>query len=188
MSRRWHDHLLQMELGRGQMSSLDTMRVVLIGFFALLLSGCAVGRIVPGGVAVGTEGVVIEGEGFRIVEGRPSELPFVLRQTSDRRDLLNQYDEYREKHGAREVRVHVPGLQEPLYGLLSLHYLPADASGPARRSLSIRIPPRYVAAAMDGNVSVVYEPVEGSRPDCAIACRQEHTWYGWILWLSDRPF
>jgi hypothetical protein len=120
---------------------------------------------------------VIEGDGFVIEEDRGIPLPFSVRPSVLREDLVNEYEDFRSM-GARDVRVRVPGMSEPLYGLLSLHGLPTDSRGPARRSLRVSVPERYIEAASDGRVSVVYEPVATDGAD----------YLGWVLWLSDRPF
>lgn len=150
------------------------------GVAALVMTMAAAGcgmTVVPNEVFTSTPGVVLEGEGFALREGEPIALPYALAPAREREDLVNQYDDFRDD-GARQVRVRVPGLETPLYGVLSLHQLPPDARGPARRSLSVQIPKQYVDAASDGRVSVVYEPVASG----------DAQYYGWILWLSDRPF
>lgn len=169
------------------MNNFKMVRAFLLVAVVIPFTGCY-GTMVPGGVATGTPGIIIEGDDFRINEGQPAPLPFVLSHRLLTKGVIDEYDDYRDR-GARDVRVHVPGMQEPLYGLLSLHELPGGSSGPARRSLSIRVPSRYIEAAMDGNVSVVYEPVEGPNPNCFLpASWCKMTWFGWVLWLSDRPF
>ena len=159
----------------------ETMRVgyksALLFGLAVTATACGSMRVVPSEVFASTPGLVIEGNDFRIATGEAIPLPFVMAPARADEDIIDLYDEYRDE-GAREVRVHIPGREEPLHGLLSLHALPETAKGPARRSLSVQVPQRYVDAATNGRVSVVFEPVNAD-PD---------TYYGWVLWMSDRPF
>jgi len=80
--------------------------------------------------------------------------------------------------GARRVRVTVPGLTEPLYGVLAF-YCNWSGSAPAMQSLQIQVPQSYVDATSNGRISVVYEMFEiengmGRLPT-------------WALWLSRQP-
>lgn len=154
------------------------MSIAVTASVLLTLVACG-GRQVPNEIFVASSGVTIQGGGFVLREGQPSTLPFVLgsQKVEDDMDIVASYGEFREK-GAREVRVRVPGETQPLYGLLSLHELPGSARGPGTRSFSVKIPPSQVNAASDGRISVVFEPVEAD----------DERFFGWILWMSDRPF
>lgn len=156
-------------------------RLIAIGLTAMVMATLAAcgGKIVPNEIFAASSGVEIQGEGFDIREGRPVPLPFVLssQKIEDDMDIVESYSEFR-RNGAREVSVKVPGRSEPLHGLLSLHELPDKARGPATRSFSVKIPPSYVDAATDGRISVVFEPVRA----------EGENYFGWILWMSDRPF
>ena len=165
--------------------------VLLVVGFSLVATACGSVRV-PGSVGVDTRDIVIEGEDFRLVEGEAEPLPFTVAPRPVTDDVIDRYDDFREL-GAEPVKVHVPGRAEPLHGLLSLHELPQGAKGPGSRSLSIRIPPEYIQAALGGKVSVVYEPVQSEFtmfkcwPAQAARCGAgPHL--GWVLWMSDRPF
>lgn len=92
-------------------------------------------------------------------------------------------DDYEEavKRGAKRVRVNYPGIENSLYGILALNVAPAGAYGPAARYYRIEVPQQYVEAAKGGAVSVVYE-VMSYRGESS------GSGYGWVLWLSDKPF
>lgn len=152
---------------------------VIVPLVLLMAVAACAGKKVPNEVFVASSGVTIEGEGFTLREGEASALPFVIgaEKVEDDMDIVESYEAFRDK-GAREVRVTVPGASQTLYGLLSLHELPESARGPASRSLSVKIPPSQVNAASDGRISVVFEPVEAD----------DDSYFGWILWMSDRPF
>lgn len=145
----------------------------------LLSAAACAGKKIPNEVFVASNGVTIEGDGFLLREGEATTLPFVMgaEKIEDDMDIVESFEAFRDK-GAREVRVTVPGASQELYGLLSLHELPASARGPASRSLSVKIPPSQVNSASDGRISVVFEPVETDGD----------SYFGWILWMSDRPF
>ena len=80
--------------------------------------------------------------------------------------------------GGIAVRVKVPQLPEPLYGVLALCAMDESARGPASRAYRIQVPDEYVTATDDGRATVVYEEVETSSSG--------HT--SWQLYLSRVPF
>jgi hypothetical protein len=82
------------------------------------------------------------------------------------------------KCGGKRVRVRIPGLSEPLYGVLMFEQFPGTAQGPASRLYQLEIPQNYVEAAKGGRVSVVYE---------IVTAPSKLEYFAWILWLSDRP-
>lgn len=79
--------------------------------------------------------------------------------------------------GGQHVRVKVPQLEEPLYGVLSLCNIPSNATGPASRAHRIQIPEEFVAATEGGRISVVFEEVAGTNGATS-----------WQLFLSRAAF
>jgi hypothetical protein len=161
---------------------------------ALTLGACLPPTIVhpiPSGL-VATEGVTIQGvnDAFKLVAGARFTSPFKSRcwnwdpedkmKYSPSQELVTGF-KFARQHGAKDVRVKVPGRATPLYGVLMLCEAPEGGSGPASRTYLIEVPNQYVSAASDGKVSVVYERLDykdDSAPNGA-------SWYGWVLWLSD---
>lgn len=155
-----------------------------------VLAGCATApqvrdvnlgyRSVGDGIIL-TPGVEIvdEAGAFHMTAGQPWPVPFslgdecILAPDASAPDagLLT---------GARRVRVTVPSLDEPLYGLLQLCGVPPEATGPATRRYNLEVPQSYVERTAGGLVSLVYEPHQGQLPN--------GTPKAWILWLSRSPF
>jgi hypothetical protein len=77
--------------------------------------------------------------------------------------------------GARNVRVHYPGVDQPLWGLLIFCQLPDDYQGPAARSYQLEIPESFVKDTDGGRISVVHE---------TITYKSMQSYPAWILWLS----
>lgn len=80
--------------------------------------------------------------------------------------------------GARRVRVTVPDHDQSYYGLLAFCQVVDGATAPGARSYELMVDPGYVEEASGGRVSVMYESYTYDL----------ESYYGWILWLSDRPF
>jgi hypothetical protein len=171
----------------------------------LTITGCAAPtlRTIPTG-NIATPGIRIDdaGGGFSLISGREFKTPF---STDCKYILLNDLDlnqEYRpllfkttleEKYinirdaynnalaiGGHKVIVNRDGISTPLYGILIFCQVENFATGPASRSNLIQIPDQYINEASNGAVSVVYELVERAN--------NNRDGYGWILWLSDKPF
>lgn len=179
-------------------------RVIMsVALGAVLFSGCASTRVNFVPITTGkliTEGCVITAEdgSFRIESGKMFESPFTCRQYTERKysdestqssykyifediDIVGGSDRALE-NGAQKVRVSVPDLLDPLYGVLLLGGAPENARGPAARSYLIQIPDKYVEQAQMGRISVVYEYVE---VESGVS---KQTLPTWALWLSDQRF
>ncbi len=153
-------------------------RLALCVSLAALAPACA--TRVPGGVVPTTPGVFMRGDGILVEPTKPF-VPSTFLDVWRYDDDLKMTELYRqwEARGASRVAITVPGRTTTLYGLISFHRLPASAEGPGSRSYSLNIPDQYIRDASDGRISVVYELVKtdsGKR------------YFGWVLWMSDRPF
>lgn len=164
-------------------------RDALVSAIALLFCGAAGGacqrftsestkipvpRVVMEGV-VATPGVSIwaADSSFRFDAGTPFRTPFVSQRcvkvaTAENYGLARQI-------GAEPVVVQVPGLPQPLYGLLALCRVPNFATGPATHSYRIEVPQSYVDATTGERVSTVYETTNWDD------------YPAWQLWLSRTP-
>jgi hypothetical protein len=80
--------------------------------------------------------------------------------------------------GRTFVRVTVPSLDKPLYGLLVLCGIVPSGGGPDSRAYRIQVPQDYVDATSEGRVSVVY--AQYNAPEGALT--------SWALFLSREPF
>jgi len=136
-----------------------------------------------------TEGVVITAEdgSFELVSGEVFETPFACNTAgmgmhSASADMASFAQTALEYMDARRVRVTVPSLDEPLYGVLVLSHIYRGSSGPATRSFQIQVPEQYVQAALGGRVSVVYERYKTSMEGNTFEPKS------WVLWISDMPF
>jgi len=87
-------------------------------------------------------------------------------------------------HGARHVKIKVPGRNEELFGVLALDKADQDGIGPGTKSYKIIIPQPYIDAAKDGKISVVYEYYRLQNDGFIdVGDIKERSW---ILWLSDK--
>ncbi len=87
-------------------------------------------------------------------------------------------------HGARHVKVSVPGRDEELFGVLALDKADQDGIGPGTQSYKIIIPQPYIDAAKDGKISVVYEYYHLKNDGFIdVGDIKERSW---ILWFSDK--
>lgn len=103
-------------------------------------------------------------------------------QMSDH-DLLEAY-KLALHHGAKHVRIKVPGNEKELYGVLALDKADQDGIGPATQSYKIIIPQPYINAAKEGKISVVYEYYHLKNEGLLdVGDIKERSW---ILWLSDK--
>lgn len=151
---------------------------------------------IPGGT-IGSEDVVIRAEdgSFVLTHQTPWASPFQADCWCD--ELAGAWppedrliDAYRTalRHGARLVRIDVPGRRRSLHGILMLCPATETAYGPGSRSYRILVPPKYAAQSTEGLISVVYELMPyrvGSVPTDAA---EDPRWYSWMLWLSEEPF
>lgn len=145
---------------------------------ALVSMNLGCGTLVPASVVETTPGVSIRGDRLKIEANKPFLPPFWLEKWQFLPDerLPDSYKSWLER-GATRVMVTVPE-HPPLHGVLTFHRLPLSARGPGTRSYSLTVPEQYVRDASDGRISVVFELVstEGGEK-----------YFGWVLWLSDRP-
>lgn len=88
--------------------------------------------------------------------------------------------------GARAVRIQYPGIEEPLYGLLSFCPMPADSTAPPTRMALVQVPQSYVDSTDGGRVAVVFEQLY--HPPRTEQQRQSRAWPAWVLYLSRQPF
>jgi hypothetical protein len=114
--------------------------------------------------SVVTDGVAIAGYGT----GKPDDTPFVIADKESKapfevacKALPLTPDDYKQAldNGAARVRVKVPQLDAPLYGVLALCRMPHAAKGPGSRAHRVQVPSNYVDATDGGRVSVVFEEV-----------------------------
>lgn len=146
-------------------------------------------RIESTGNSWGTQWSVDGGEDFRT--------PFSVYWWSNRvpRNLVNRNNSLLESHGvayqngARPVRIHIDGEEEPLYGLIVFNQAIAAAYGPARQSYYVSIPEEKIRRAQNGVTAVAFERMKyknswtyDGRPNS-----QDRKWYSWILWMSRTP-
>jgi hypothetical protein len=82
------------------------------------------------------------------------------------------------RHGAFRVRVAVPGMSEPLYGVLALYCVVDQFDAPGAKSYLLQVPQSYVDATSEGRVSVVFETINNLQGEPLPT---------WALWLSRRP-
>lgn len=126
--------------------------------------------------------VTITGNGgFRLAGGEVFRPPYQtdcsdLNNPPRRAPSLREAFEDAQRMGARRVQVQIGTMT--YYGVLALCEAPDDATGPASRSYEMQLRDDLIAQAAGGRVVVLYETMQHRR-------RQT---YGWVLWLSDRPF
>lgn len=169
------------------------LRACLLRIVSLLSLGLVVGcahsqpsqvnlgfRSVPDGVLLTRDARIVDENGrFELTAGQPWAVPFDLGDECVLNPDASDPDAALLT-GARRVRVIVPDVEEPLYGLLQLCGAPPNATGPATRRYNVEVPQSYVERTAGGLVSVVYEPHQGQFE------------YGspkaWSLWLARAPF
>lgn len=177
------------------MESKRAVRLVVcnLGVAVTLLSGCVGFHPMNSGV-LATPGCTISAEdnSFTIRSGQEFQPPFQIKIGSQVLNALpdpfdgfcsdapsDRVKEYSEalSSGAERVRVTVPGVAKPLYGVLALLQIADKGDGAATHSYQIEIPQDYVDAASGGKVSVVYEFYDLTGRNVP----------SWVLWLSDQP-
>lgn len=109
----------------------------------------------------------------------------------DSETIVSGYGTALEK-GAKKVSVKVPGMNNPMYGVLMLCEVAESAKGPASRLHLIEAPQKYVDQAKEGKISVVYSVVDTGETGYEATGNRYEAYklvskkgYGWILWLSD---
>ena len=167
---------------------------LLLALFATLLGGCVTTvatHPMESGI-IGTDGVTIQSAApvFSLKTGQRFKPPpfrsdcWNLDPEDERAlnadGLVEGYNTARKLH-AVDVRVTVPGRDKPLHGVLMLCDAADQGTGPGSRSYLIEIPKHYVDEARDDKVTVVYE-----KQDWRGESGNKISWYGWILWLSER--
>jgi len=170
------------------------------------------GTVVPQIAAVVTQGMTIRAAdgSWGLVGGTNDQPPFVQRSYPHYSfdDVIGMADAF-VAAGAQPVYIDYPGMDEPLYGVLSL--MPVYESGDygAQRTYKIELPADKVHSATGGLVSVVYSRYVYEEPITAEDMRvydhlswdtwthedhrrgYSHASWGaasWILWVSDAPF
>lgn len=93
--------------------------------------------------------------------------------------------------GGKNVLVYHDDNTEPLHGVLALNTSIAAAYGPASRSYMIKVPDDKIEHARQGNTVVAYEMMDWKSTkrysNRVSSFNREHTYYGWILWVSAYP-
>ncbi|HIC43331.1 MAG TPA: hypothetical protein EYO73_03280 [Sulfurimonas sp.] len=111
-----------------------------------------------------------------------SSTPYNSLQMTDK-DLLKAYQNALH-HGAKHVRVKVPGKEEALYGVLALDKADKDGVGPGTQSYKVVVPKPYIDAAKKENISVVYEYYKLKNDSFIdVSDIKERSC---ILWISDK--
>jgi hypothetical protein len=136
--------------------------------------------------AVVTDGVAIAGFDDFVIRDTEKPAPFRV----GCKDLPLTPDDYKQalKLGAKRVRIKVPQLDPPLFGVLSLCRMPDGASGPGSRAHRIQVPDSYVDATDGGRVSVVFEEVDNYGGCGEQPCPHPGKTTSWQLFLSRSPF
>ncbi len=153
--------------------------VILLGAaIAAMSAGCPMYRVTTRPVPeakIGTPGVAIwdKDSAFRMDAGRPFPTPFYAEGCLPH-PTVRDYAAAR-RLGARPVVVQVPGLPQPIYGLLAFCRVPVDATGPAAREYLVVVPEDRVSLTADGAITLKYE--QTNYEDLP----------AWELWLSRSP-
>ena len=157
-----------------------------VWFVAILVLACGCApawETVPTG-EIQTEGVSIEASdgSFSLKTGERFRPPFFTRDCVVKASPENF--ELAREWGARSVKVHVPGRDKPLHGLLAFCKVHPEATGPATRLYQIQVPASSVEKTSGGRVYVVFEETnKGGEFDDGF-----HHFDAWQLWLSEVPF
>ena len=162
--------------------SLSVTIVAILVFF----SGCASQTKIVKYGNIATPQVMIEAVdgSFSIASGKQFAPPFhsdtsKFKIHTNSSNIVEEYKDALEKHGAKRVRISVKGHERDFHGILLLSNIYENGVGPATRSYQIQLPPMYIEAAKGGKISVVYEMYERKRGGKAKS---------WVLWISDIPF
>lgn len=123
-------------------------------------------------------------DSFTLAPGQSGPTPF----QSDDCPLTPAPGNYEQalRGGAQRVRIQYPGLDEPLYGLLSFCPMPAESTAPPTRMALVQVPQSYVDSTEGGRVAVVFEQL--FHPPRSEQSRDTRAWPAWVLYLSRQPF
>jgi len=164
--------------------------LLLLTSFLLLFAGCSTttyNRTISKGKIEDSNIIITARDNSFKLQGEFTS-PF---QSSTRYNSLEMRDKELPKayklalhHGARHVRVKVPGRNEELFGVLALDKADQDGIGPGTQSYKIIIPQPYIDAAREGKISVVYEYYHLKNDGFIdVGDIKERSW---ILWISDK--
>jgi len=163
--------------------------LLLFTLILLIFSGCSTttyNKTISQGKIENPEIIITGADGSFTLQGE-FESPF---QSSTRYNTLVTRDKELPKayknalhHGAKHVRIRVPGLKKELYGVLALDKADQDGIGPGTQSYKIIIPQPYINAAKNGKISVVYEYYKLKNDGFMDVSNIKER--SWILWLSD---
>ncbi len=149
-----------------------------------------------------TEGVTIEAEEdtWSIRGGEPVPPPFTSEFWELEDGVGGMLSEYQAAldAGAMRVRVTIPSLDEPMYGVLALLPVADTATSiPPKRTYRIQIPENRVQEARGGLISFIYQPYRYTY-ERALYDEYTRTYTveektsgeipSWVLWLSDTAF
>lgn len=159
-------------------------------FFILIVTGCSVttyNRTISHG-KIESPDVVITAVDKSFTIKNEFTSPF---QSSTRYNSLEMPDSdlpkaYRQAlhHGAKHVRIKVPGNDQELFGVLALDRADDEGVGPSTQSYKIIVPQPYIDAAKNGKISVVYEYYKLKNDGLIDVGKIKER--SWILWLSDQ--
>jgi hypothetical protein len=99
--------------------------------------------------------------------------------------LVSSYSEALEV-GAKRVRFYTDNNPASLYGIIAFNSMSTVSIGPGAKSYFVQVSPDTIASARAGTTVVSYEFVDWRRQVTGYAPDQGK-WYGWVLWLSNRP-
>lgn len=138
---------------------------------------------IQGGTVV-TPGVIIRAEdgSFTLRSGQRFKAPFHARDCVAMADRTNWRIALR--WGARRVRVTVPGLASPLYGVLSLCEVHPTRAGPNGKSYDLKVPPAALIVTATGQTVVLVKETAYGRRFREGFLRFD----AWQLWLSRYSF
>lgn len=166
-----------------------------------------------------TRGIRIESHGSRwdsswsVRGGDSFSPPFTVYWWGDERPAIDEpyVDDYEKawQAGARQVKIHLDGRDETLYGLLVFNQAVESTCGPARDSYLMHVKRENIETALDGDIAVAYEnlllvPEQTTCKRVAASIRgyeangltdaQIYSENGplrrrptWMLWLYDEP-
>jgi hypothetical protein len=149
-----------------------------------------------------TEGVTIEAEedSWVLTDGEPVDPPFRSEFWEMEDGVGGMLSEYQAAidNGAMRVRVTVPSLEEPLYGVLALLPVADTATSiPPKRTYRVLVPENRIQEARGGLISYTYQPYKYTY-QCPVYMSASRSYAiqeatsdevpSWVLWLSDTQF
>lgn len=164
--------------------------LLLSSLLVFMISGCSVttyNRVVTHGKIENPDIAITAVDKSFVLKGDFTS-PF---QSSTRYNSLEMPDRdlpkaYRQAlhHGAKHVRIKVPGNDKELFGVLALDKADDEGVGPSTQSYKIIVPQPYIDAAKNGKISVVYEYYKLKNDGLIDVGKIKER--SWILWLSDQ--